>query len=124
MSRQPKTLAVPPGDLINLRIDGLSTRRRVLKISGLWRRLNWLVRGRKLDDPCGLWVTPCQTVVATRQRIDVVFLHSDGTIARIDRRLAPWRHVVCREARSALKLRAGMVEHLGLRPGMALDLVS
>lgn len=110
--------------LITLRIDGRTTRRRVRKVQGVWAQWLSLLNPRQMTDPCGLWLTPCQTVRAMHHRCDVVFLRGDGSVHRVVEKLKPWEVARSRSARSALKLRAGMARHLGLRPGVELDLVA
>lgn len=109
-------------EVVQLRIDGHPTRRRVRKVSGLARRLLSMRRAASGDDLCGSWVVPCSRVVGLRRRVDVAFLGEDGTVMEVMVRLRPGEWAVCAGASSALTLRAGLADHLGLRPGMALDL--
>ena len=110
---------------IPLRIDGYPTARKVVKVSSWTERLLWWLRLslgglRKYD--CGLWMTPCRSVAGLGDRVDVVFLRSDGTVLKVVPRLEPWRGATCRDAGSVLALKAGQAARLGLRPGVALDL--
>jgi uncharacterized protein len=87
-----------------------------------WTRAVGLLATASLEDPCGLWISPCNSVhtLGMRYAIDVVFMRADGTIAKVVERLPPWRAAGCLNAKSTLELRAGLADQLGLRPGMAL----
>ena len=87
-----------------------------------WTRAVGLLATASLEDPCGLWISPCNSVhtLGMRYAIDVVFMRADGTIAKVVERLPPWRAAGCLNAKSTLELRAGLAGQLGLRPGMAL----
>ncbi len=115
---------------IPLRVDGHLTRYRVRKSPSWWATPVQLPGSKPApaasSRACGLWIAPCRLVMTLgmREAVDVVFLHADGTIARVVTRLQPWRAVSCGAARSALKLRAGLALRLGLEPGAALDLAA
>jgi hypothetical protein len=109
-------------EFVQLRIDGHPTRRQVRKVSGLAKRLLSMRRGATGDHTCGSWVVPCSRVVGLRRRLDVAFLGEDGTVLEVMVRVLPGQWVACPGASSALTLRSGMADHLGLKPGMALDL--
>jgi hypothetical protein len=109
-----------------LKLNGRLTQYRVRKVQHRWLSALAPWRDRSLGDACGLWLAPCNVVhtLGLRHEVDVVFLKADGTIARVARRLPPWRFISCRQASSALRLRAGTVKLLRLKPGMALDLAA
>jgi len=112
--------------LLNLHIDGQRTVWRIRQAVRWWSRAIGLLATPTLEDPCGLWIAPCNSVhtLGMRYPIDVVFLHSDGTIAKIVDQLRPWRAAGCRKARFTLELRAGLAKHLQLQPGMTLALAA
>jgi len=112
---------------IALHVDGQATPYHVHKTLPWWRR--------PIGEPLptygqaksyGLWIAPSRTLSTwwMNQAVDAVFLNADGTVARIVTGVRPWRTVRCQEARSVLKLRAGMARRLGLAPGTALDLAT
>ena len=109
-----------------LRIDGAPTQREVVKVSSWGQRLLWwlrmLVVGLKKDGS-GLWMTPCKSVMALPGEVDLVFLRSDGTVVKVVPHLSAWHSAACRRAGSVLALPAGVAKRLGLRPGIALDLM-
>lgn len=111
---------------IPLRVDGLPTRREVVKVSSWRERLVWwlrlLVTGGLRKQDCGLWLTSCHSVIGLSNSLDVVFLRPDGTVLKVVPRLQPWRGATCDRAGSLLALRPGSAAKLGLRPGVALDL--
>ncbi len=111
---------------MDLHIEGQSAPVRIRKAASWWSRAIGLLATPQLDDPCGLWITPCNSVhtLGMRYAIDVIFLRADGSIAKIVESLPPWRAAGCRSARSTLELRAGLASRLGLRPGMTLGLVA
>lgn len=113
---------------IPLRVDGQPTRYRVRKTPAWWQVLLPGPRPAltRKEGVCGLWLAPCRLVstLGMRSAVDVIFLHADGTIAKVVTQLKPWRAVACANARSALKLRAGMALRLGLEPGASLELSS
>lgn len=109
-----------------LKHSGRLTQYRVRKVRNRWLSALAPWRDRSLGEDCGLWLAPCNVVhtLGLRHQVDVVFLKADGTIARVAKRLPPWRFVSCSQARSALRLRAGTAHLLRLKPGMALDLAA
>jgi uncharacterized membrane protein (UPF0127 family) len=72
-----------------------------------------------LDDPRGLWISPCNSVhtLGMRYAIDVVFLDKQGRAKKLVRRLKPMRAVICFGAHSALELRVGAIDDLSIQPG-------
>ncbi|MCU7371797.1 DUF192 domain-containing protein [Paucibacter sp. O1-1] len=116
----PRRLALP------LQLNGRLTAYSVRKVRHRWLSSLAPWRDRRLGDACGLWLAPCNVVhtLGLWHAVDVVFLEADGTIARVAKRVPPWRFVSCSRASSALRLRAGMVKLLRLKPGMALDLTT
>ncbi|WP_349742310.1 DUF192 domain-containing protein [Roseateles cavernae] len=109
-----------------LKLNGRLTAYSVRKVRHRWLSSLAPWRDRRLGDACGLWLAPCNVVhtLGLWHAVDVVFLKADGTIARVAKRVPPWRFVSCSRASSALRLRAGMVKLLRLKPGMALDLTT
>jgi uncharacterized protein len=112
--------------LSRLCIDGNKTDLQIRQALSWWSRALGLLATPALDDPCGLWIAPCNSVhtIGMRYPIDVVFVRADGTVAKIVERLRPWRATGCRQARFTLELRAGLAKQLQLRPGVALALAS
>ncbi|MDC6166402.1 DUF192 domain-containing protein [Paucibacter sp. XJ19-41] len=135
---QPEELAGPPelsrpaglvrlsAPNLPLKLNGRLTAYSVRKVRHRWLSSLAPWRDRRLGDACGLWLAPCNVVhtLGLWHAVDVVFLEADGTIARVAKRVPPWRFVSCSRASSALRLRAGMVKLLRLKPGMALDLTT
>lgn len=111
---------------MHLRIDGERTPWRIREASTWWRRAVGLLATPGLDDPCGLWITPCNSVhtFGMRYAIDVIFVGPDGAISKIVERLVPWRAAGCRKARSTLELRAGLSRQLGLQMGVRVELAA
>ena len=109
---------------LHLHIDGERSSCRIRQALRWWSRAVGLLATRELEDPCGLWIAPCNAVhtLGMGYAIDVVFLRRDGTVARVVPRLAPWRAASCRHAHATLELRAGLAERLHLAPGRRLAL--
>jgi uncharacterized protein len=107
-----------------LHVDGRPTGLRIRTARRWWQRAVGLLATPALDDPCGLWITPCNSVhtLGMRYPIDVVFVRGDGTVAKVVDWLPPWRAAGCRGARATLELRAGLATRLQLRPGDSLVL--
>jgi uncharacterized protein len=108
----------------HLHVDGRRTAWRIRRALRWWSRAIGLLATPALDDPCGLWIAPCNSVhtIGMRYPIDIVFVNADGTVAKVVERLAPWRAAGCRGARATLELRAGLAGQLKLVPGTALAL--
>jgi uncharacterized membrane protein (UPF0127 family) len=110
---------------MHLQVDGRPTPLRIRLAARWWSRAVGLLATPRLEDPCGLWITPCHSIhtFGMRYPIDAVFVRADGTILRVATGLAPWRAAACRRARATLELRAGLAGELGLVPGMAIGLL-
>jgi uncharacterized protein len=111
---------------LHLHIDGERSTCRIRPALRWWSRAVGLLATAALDDPCGLWIAPCNAVhtLGMRYPIDVVFLRDDGTVARVVPQLAPWRAASCRQAHATLELRAGLAGLLHLAPGRQLALAA
>lgn len=109
---------------MHLHVDGRRTPLRIGLAARWWTRAVGLLATPQLDDPCGLWITPCNSVhtFGMRYPIDVLFINGDGTIAKAVEHLLPWRAAACVKAKATLELRAGLAAQLGLRPGMSVAL--
>jgi uncharacterized membrane protein (UPF0127 family) len=108
--------------VLELRVPGRRERPRV-RLAATWAaRAIGLLATPRLDDPCGLWITPCRSIHTCwmRYAIDVVFIDAAGVVTKVAPRLKPWRMASCRRARSTLELRAGLAEALGIVPGITL----
>lgn len=104
-------------------VDGTLTAVRV-RVAHTWSsRAVGLLATRQLEDPCGLWLRPCNAVhmFFMRYPIDVVYLASDGRILKVVRKLDPWRMSACVQAASVLELRAGLADRLGLHPRRRIE---
>jgi hypothetical protein len=113
-------------ELIDVRVPGLRNRLRV-RAAGRWQsQALGLVKRRELKDPCGLWIKSCRSVhtVGMMHAIDVIFLRADGVIMKIVPGLKPWRLASCKDAHTALELRAGWARKLNLAPGVPLELLA
>jgi uncharacterized membrane protein (UPF0127 family) len=92
----------------------------VHRASGL-RRLTGLIGRRELPHAAALSLPRCRSVhgFGMTRPVDVVFLGVDNQVTST-RRLAPWRCIGDRAARSALELRAGEARRLGVVVGSQL----
>ena len=92
---------------------------RIRVAQGWWRRAVGLLATAQLDDPRGLWISPCNSVhtIGMRYAIDIVFLDDAGRVTKLVRRLKPFRAAACRGARSTLELRAGAIDELSFKAG-------
>lgn len=105
---------------VNDRATGLRVR-----VADRWhQRAVGLLGTRRLDDPVGLWITPCHAVhmLGMRIALDVVFLNREGLLLKLVPGLSPWRLAGCSGAHATLELRAGLAADLCLRPGQRLKL--
>ena len=112
--------------MIDVRVPGLRTRLRVRATEGWQRQAQGLVRPRAMRDSCGLWIRRCRAVhtVGMLHAIDVIFLRADGVVAKVVPGLKPWRVAGCKEAHTALELKAGWARKLKLAPGVPLELLA
>jgi hypothetical protein len=109
---------------MRLRIDGNEPGVRV-RVAATWlARAVGLLATRRLDDPAGLWILPCNSVHTCwmRYAIDVVFVDTRGVVMKVVPMLKPWRMAGCRGACATLELRAGLARELGIVPGVPLGL--
>jgi uncharacterized membrane protein (UPF0127 family) len=108
------------GDLVPLQREG-----RVIahlrRAATLWDRFRGLMLAPPLPPGEALWLPACSSVHTAflRAPIDLLFLKGER-IARVCRRIAPWRVVVCPGADSVIELAAGEADRLGLAPGQDL----
>ena len=96
-----------------------------IRLAATWfSRAIGLLATPRLDDPCGLWIVPCNSVHTfwMRYAIDVVFVDARGVVMKVVPMLKPWRMAGCRGARATLELRAGLASELGIVPGVPLGL--
>jgi uncharacterized membrane protein (UPF0127 family) len=110
-------------NVVELRVPGRAERPRI-GLAATWAtRAIGLLATARLDDPCGLWITPCRSIHTCwmRYAIDVVFVDASGIVTKVVPRLKPWRMASCRRARSTLELRAGLAGELGIVPGVGLS---
>ena len=110
--------------LTDLAVPGTAVRVRVGVADGWLSRAVGLLATRRLEDTCGLWIKPCNSIHTfwMRYPIDVLFLDRAGTVLRVVPQVRPWRIAGCRRAHTTLELRAGLAATLGLRSGMRLGL--
>jgi uncharacterized membrane protein (UPF0127 family) len=109
---------------LGLLVDGRPAGVR-LRLADRWhQRARGLLGVRRLDDPAGLWITPCNAVhmLGMRLALDVAFVDEAGRILKLVPRLAPWRFAACLRAHATVELRAGLAAELELRPGRRLTL--
>ena len=107
-----------------LLIDGRPAGIR-LGVADSWHlRARGLLGVRQLDDPAGLWITPCNSVhmLGMRIALDVAFVDRSGRVLKLVPHLKPWRFAACMRAHATVELRAGLVQELGLRPDQRLSL--
>lgn len=107
-----------------LHIDGQPAGVR-LRVADRWhQRARGLLGVRRLDDPAGLWITPCNSVhmLGMRIALDIAFVDASGRILKLVPRLAPWRFAACWRAHATVELRAGLIGQLALRPGQHITL--
>ncbi|MFG6412600.1 DUF192 domain-containing protein [Roseateles sp. DC23W] len=88
------------------------------------QRARGLLGVRRLDDPAGLWITPCNSVhmLGMRIALDVAFVDRSGVILKLVPHLAPWRFAACTKAHATVELRVGLIAQFGLRAGQRLTL--
>jgi len=110
--------------LIALAVDGRLTHHRVGCVRGWQRRLRPWPGRRPPAGSCGVWLARCRGGLGLGHEADLAFLAADGTVLQVRSRQPPWRPAWCRGARSALVLRPGALERLGLRAGACLDLLA
>jgi uncharacterized membrane protein (UPF0127 family) len=105
-------------------VNGAPSSRQIRVADTWWRRAVGLLATPDLSDPCGLLISPCNSVhtLGMRYAIDVLFLGADGEVLKLVPALKPLRAAGCRGAKSTLELRAGLAAELGLRVGMRLTL--
>jgi uncharacterized membrane protein (UPF0127 family) len=86
---------------------------------GFFNRGRGLLGHRDLLRGQGMLIRPTWSVHTAFMRfaIDVVFLDEDLTVLKIVRQLRPWRATARWRAHSALELRAGECERLGIEVG-------
>ncbi|MCA8921596.1 MAG: DUF192 domain-containing protein [Planctomycetes bacterium] len=96
-------------------------------------RLRGLI-GRRLEPRGGLWLEPCSSIhmMFVPYAIDVVFVRrageplrpgAEGEVLKVCSHVRPWIGLAwCSGATSALELRAGRADELGLRAGDRLRL--
>lgn len=108
----------------DLFIDGRPAGVRVGLADRWHQRARGLLGVSRLDDPAGLWITPCNSVHMLGMRIplDVAFVDRSGRILKLVPRLAPWRFAACFGAHAAVELRAGLLEQFALRVDQRLSL--
>lgn len=118
--------AASPRILGELRIDGAGTGLRIRLAKTWWTRALGLLATAHLDDPCGLWIEPCNAVhtLGMRYPIDLVYLDRQGRILRLVDDLRPLRWSRCAGARVTLELRAGLAKGLGLSVDQTVTLTS
>ena len=111
---------------LHLHIGGQPSGCRIRPAMRWWSRAIGLLATAQLEDPCGLWISPCNSVhtLGMRYPIDVVFMDADGTVRKVVPMLRPWRAAACRGARHVLELRAGLAARLGIAPSDVLQLQS
>jgi uncharacterized protein len=86
---------------------------------GFFRRGRGLLGLRDLPQGQGMLIRPTWSVHTAFMRfaIDVVFLDAELTVLKVARQLRPWRAAARWRAHSALELRAGECERLGMDVG-------
>lgn len=96
--------------------------RRFLLLDGrrFGARLRGLAGRRLIPQDDGAYLEPCSAIhmIWMRVPLDVVWLDAEGSTMRVDRSVPPGMAVrICRGARTALELRAGTADDLGLAVG-------
>jgi uncharacterized membrane protein (UPF0127 family) len=86
---------------------------------GFFNRGRGLLGRRDLPRGQGMLIRPTWSVHTAFMRfaIDVVFLDGELTVLKVARQLRPWRAAASWRADSALELRAGECERLGIDVG-------
>lgn len=107
-----------------LHVDARCTGLRLRHASRWHERAVGLLLTPRLDDPVGLWISPCNAVhmIGMRYALDLAFVGRDGRILRLVQGLKPWRLATCRPAHAVVELRAGLIDALGLQTGQQLAL--
>jgi uncharacterized membrane protein (UPF0127 family) len=86
---------------------------------GFFRRGRGLLGRKDLPRGQGMLIRPTWSVHTAFMRfaIDVLFLDEELTVLKVTRQLRPWRAAARWRAHSALELRAGECERLGIDVG-------
>lgn len=95
---------------------------RIQQTTNVFERMRGLLGRAELMPRESLWITHCNSIHTffMRYSIDVVFINKQGFVLKIGHHVAPWRVLLCIAAKSALELRAGDAEKLGLAVGAQL----
>jgi uncharacterized membrane protein (UPF0127 family) len=97
----------------------------VERADSLWRRFTGLLTYGKIGPDRGLWFDNCSAIhtIGMRERIDAVFLATDGRIMRVNYSVPPYRlAIICAGARSVVELGAVPAEQRDLLVGDPLAL--
>jgi uncharacterized membrane protein (UPF0127 family) len=87
-------------------------------------RLRGLLGRKGLEEGCGLWISPCNSIhmLGMRFAIDAVFLSKNMQIVRIVPELGPWRAVwPVSGAHSVVELPSGWCARSGWKEGQILN---
>ena len=84
-----------------------------------------LLKHRKLEAGCGLWIVPCESIhmFFMKFAIDAVYIDRKRRVRKIVRNLRPWRMSVCLSAHSVIELPVGVIEASATQKGDQLELV-
>ncbi len=92
-----------------------------------WKRGCGLMFRAKLDDGSGLVIDPCSSIHTMWMRfpIDVLYIDNDGTIARADRAMKPWRFgPLFVRGKYVIELPPGTIEATGTERGDRITLIA
>lgn len=107
-----------------LLVDGRASGVRLALADSWARRARGLLGVRELNDPAGLWITPCNAVhmLGMRLALDIAFVSREGRVLKLVHGLRPWGLAACLRAHATVELRAGLAQGLGLQIGQVLSL--
>jgi uncharacterized membrane protein (UPF0127 family) len=82
-------------------------------------RRTGLLKHSSLEEGCGLWIVPCESVHSFWMKfsIDVLYLDRSKKVRKIRHDMKPWRASMCLPAHSVLELPAGTALRTGTQPG-------
>jgi hypothetical protein len=110
--------------LRNLRTGNLVAH-DVEKANSIWRRFVGFLTFGKISPDRGLWFDNCSAIhtIGMRERIDAVFLATDGRVMRVNYSVPPYRlAIICVGARSVVELGAAPTRRRDLLVGDQLAL--
>ena len=84
-----------------------------------------LLKHRKLETGCGLWIVPCESIhmFFMKFAIDVVYVDKKRRVRKLVENLRPWRVSACLAAHSVVELPVGVIRNSETKKGDQLEFV-